>query len=265
MVGAIDVVGGTVKFLAVDTWFINGIQIGRCKLGQKLEKKDLPNVRLHPQFEQYTTRGDLKRVLFALVGGTLDEQDAIEPVALPTKPERLPEGLNPSTSPEAVEAVIVIMDKTVPHRVYLVESDLQTTHRRKESYDDFVRFILHTGNTGEDDFKGLFTGLKNKSVPWDIDVWVLPQVEGSPIMYNWTRLSHLTAESWLNKDLHGKFGSYIYIEVRVIVDEGALAEKAGEAEEEAEPAPAPDVSEGTRGNKRKGSGKERDTGKKKKV
>ena len=244
VVAQVDNDEANVSFLSVDTWTINGLNIGHLDYGKEVNIDD-PKTKFKPDppFEHCASSKMFYRVLLDLTDRTLAglngqpfeppkkkakkivalKEENIIPLALPTAPSCAYGGAPPplikSASTEIVVAVVFFKNETGLEVSLNLAQNLQVDLKFDASYDTFTKWLCEVSPHGN--FIGLRDALDSTiEIPWDLEIWVMPQIEGSSTMKSWTRFDNQTASDWLNATHSGKFGRYLYIEVHVIENKG---------------------------------------------
>jgi hypothetical protein len=88
------------------------------------------------------------------------------------------------------------------------------------THDEFRDFILRSDDDPDDDFKGLIKFLRGRlgryGRDWGLEIFVLPQIPESRMVWSWTHnVPAWRANRWLSGDSNEKFNRNLYIEVHM--------------------------------------------------
>ncbi|KAK3699728.1 hypothetical protein LTR37_016333 [Vermiconidia calcicola] len=212
-VAAVNVKKETVKYLAVDTWTVTGVQFGDCDIGKEFRVGTPRGFKPDPDFEGLRSETNLKPVLLALLKGDVKRNAKgknIVPQKLPSTPSYeytdAPTRLARSTSTKPIVAVVICKDETgsKAHLDFLHNFQVDIDH--DETYATFHNSML----------EALMIGVLPGG--WQLEIWVQPQVRDSTTMYCWTNLPTMVAADWLDAGLckPKSFGRRLYMEVHCV-------------------------------------------------
>lgn len=220
--------GKEYSFLLVNTWRLNGVQLGYLKMGEWFEK-ELYKANGEPlhwtpddAFKNCTSKEEVKDLAVEFAQeerkngrpNSLLELLPIQPTYSDDEPPELP---SPKKKTSATAVIFFINDTDLGGDLEL-PVNLQAHLDPNDVYDDFEKYLLH--NVGEQNFQGLEPHLSQfLTKGWDIDVYILPQVQGAREMFNWKGWCSLTVKQRLDLYLSRENGKKLYIEVHVVKSE----------------------------------------------
>ncbi|KAK3714288.1 hypothetical protein LTR37_007874 [Vermiconidia calcicola] len=204
-VGAVNIEKGKVKFLKVDMWTVTGVQLGYCDKGKEFDASGETDYELGPDFKKLTSKEALRD---ALQGKAKSNKHR-----LTTTPAQ-PVLTKSKAKTSIIVGVILFKDHGVHEGALDFENNFQVDIDSTDTYAIFKDFMLN----GDGDFGGVKALMKDVSPlgGWDVEIYVLPQVEESTTTYSWTHLHKMLAVNWLDAKLVGKYGRKLYIEVHIV-------------------------------------------------
>jgi hypothetical protein len=231
-------------FVLVDSWTINGVQVGHHDACE-LYKPDLFDYNGTPNdwqpdavFEDCDSEHAMAAKAIAMARekrrsadtkATANRRKTLRTLGQVENPQALPsipvisnqafDGLQFPKVAGGVDIVIFFMNNTRVDIDLDLPVNLQANVPHGTNQDDFKNDYILTND--DKSFKGLDIALrKSLSNHWDVVIYVLPQVAGSADMYSWTERKDWTINQWLARDVMAQHGKQLYIEVHIVPKDG---------------------------------------------